>query len=122
MVSNSSEENASSDERNKKIIIWFARSKRQGLPLTFSMFDRALEYINENNERVVRLGTGFKPQPNTVEGEIWKKPYPIGKTPYKTASHICDILVLAGILEYEYTRNPLTDRKVQGVKIVKSTP
>lgn len=104
------------DEKNGEVMIRFTESRRLGLPLTFLMFDRALNYITENRGRYVRLGTGFKPQPDTIEGEIWKKPHPISKTPYKAASHICDILVLSEIAEYGYTINPLTGRKVQGVK------
>lgn len=104
------------DEKNERVKIRFEGRKYPALPLTFSMFDRSLEYLTKNRGQWVLLGTSIKPQLNTVEGEIWKEPYPIGyKIPYKVASHICDILALAGIVEYGYT-NTFTGRKVQGVK------
>jgi len=106
------------DERNERVRIRFEGRKYLALPLTFLMFERAKKYIVENKGKYVRLGTSINnPQPSTIEGEIWKKPYPISyKTPYKTASHICDIHVLADIAEYGYVKNPLTGRRVQGIK------
>jgi len=107
------------DEKVKRVKIRFEERKYPALPLTFSMFDRAIEYIVENKGQWVRLGTSFNPQPNTVEGEIWRKPYPIKyKITYKVASHICDILALAGVVEYGSMKNPLTRRKVQAVKLI----
>lgn len=82
------------------------------------MFKRALKFLEENSGKWIRLGTSIAdPKPGTIEGAIWEKPYPHNyKTPYKTASHICDILVLASIAHYGYTTTP-SGRKVQGVRL-----
>ncbi len=89
-----------------------------GLPLFFWMFDRVLTFIETDKDRVVRLGARVEPpfDPDTVEGEIWKEPHPTPSTPYKVAPHICDLLVLGGIAEYQKTKNPKTDRIVQGIR------
>jgi hypothetical protein len=90
------------------------------LPLYFWMFDRTLKYIQENRSRAIRLGARLVPpyESDTVEGQIWKEPYPTGNTSYKASPHVCDILVLAGLVEYVLVLNPETYRKVQGVKLV----
>jgi hypothetical protein len=84
------------------------------------MFDRTLKYIQENKDRAVRLGAKVVPpyESDTVEGQIWKEPYPTGNTSYKAGPHVCDILVLAGLVEYVLILNPETYRKVQGVKLL----
>jgi hypothetical protein len=91
------------------------------LPLLFPMFDRAIARLSANQGKPVRLGAQVKPpyDPATLEGAIWKLPYPGGyTTSYKVAPHICDILVLAGFAKYVEMINPLTNRKVQGAQIV----
>ena len=88
-----------------------------GLPLFFWMFDRALAFIETNEDRVVGLGARVKRpfDPATVEGKIWEEPllYP---SPYKASPHVCDLLVLAGLAKYQKTKNPKTNRIVQGIK------
>ena len=107
------------DEKNERVRIHFEERNYPAMPLTFIMFDRAIEYISENRGKWVRLGTSFYPQPGTIEGAIWRKPHPNNyKSAYKVASHICDILALANIVEYGFMKNPLTGRKVQGVRYI----
>ena len=106
------------DEQKERVKIRFEERNSPALPLTFLMFDRAIEYIVKNRGEFVRLGTSIYPQPNTVEGEIWKKPYPIEyKTTFKVASHVCDILVLADVAKYGIMQNPSTRKKVQAIKL-----
>ncbi len=93
-----------------------------GLPLFFWMFDRVLTFVEIDKDRGLRLGARVEPpfDPDTVEGKIWKEPHPTPSAPYKVAPHICDLLVLAGLAEYQKTKNPKTDRTVQGIKWVSS--
>lgn len=100
--------------------VHFVGSEYRALPLRFWMFDRTLEYIRENKDRAVRLGAKLIPpyESDTVEGQIWKKPYPTGNTSYKAAPHICDILALAGLVEYVLVLDPKTCRRVQAVKLL----
>lgn len=103
-----------------RVNVRFVGSKYPALPLYFWMFDRTLKYIQENKGRALRLGAKLVPphESDTVEGQIWKEPYPTENTSYKAAPHVCDILVLAGLVEYVLVLNPETRRKVQGVKLL----
>ncbi len=87
------------------------------LPLEFWRFDKALEVISK--DEWVRLGTRLMADdPSTLEyalQEYAKKHYS-RKADTKTAPHICDILVLSGIAQYDYAKNPKTKRKNQAVK------
>jgi len=105
---------------SNRVNLDFARSEHQALPLYFWMFDRTLKYLEANRGRAVRLGTKLAPpyESDTVEGQIWEKPYPTVNTSYKAAPHVCDILALAGLVEYVLVLNPETHRKVQGVKLL----
>jgi hypothetical protein len=107
------------DEHLEKVEIDFVGRKSKALPLFFWMFDRALEYIQANKERFIRLGAKVEPPHDydTVEGQIWHKPYPY-PTPFKTSPHICDFLVLAGLAEYGFVKNLETGRRVQGIKYI----
>jgi len=108
------------NEHKGVVKIRFEGRKYDALPLTFEMFDRALALIKAENGEWVPLGTSINnPQLGTIEGEIWKKPYPINrKSPYKTASHICDFLVLADLAEYGKVINPISGRMVQAIRLV----
>jgi len=103
----------------ESVRIRFAGSPYPALPLYFWMFDRTLKYLQENRGRSVRLGAKLAPQyeSDTVEGQIWKRPYPTRNASYKAAPHVCDILSLAGLVEYVLVLNPETLRKVQGAKL-----
>jgi hypothetical protein len=102
-----------------RVNIRFARSNHPAMPLFFWMFDRTLLYIHQNKGRAVRLGVKLAPpyEPDTVEGQIWRKPYPTGNASYKAAPHVCDILTLAGLIEYVPILKTGTRRRLQGVKL-----
>jgi hypothetical protein len=104
----------------ESVRIRFAKSHYPALPLCFWMFDRTQKYLQENKGRAVRLGAKLTPpyESDTVEGQIWKKPYPTGNASYKASPHVCDILALAGLVEYVLVLKPETLRKVQGVKLL----
>ena len=87
------------------------------LPLYFWMFEKALDYIKSKKDKVVRLGAKVAPpyDENTVEGQIWREPL---KSPFKASPHVCDILVLSGIANYEETKNPKTKKNVQGIRYI----
>ena len=107
------------DEVNEKIGVKFRDSKYQALPLYFWMFDRLIQHLQGRQENTP-LGAAVKPPyiRGSVEEAIWRKPFLKVKTEYKASSHICDILALMDIIEYGYARNPDTDRKVQGARII----
>jgi len=104
---------------NDRVIIRFIGSKYPALPLTFSMFDRTIKCLEEHEGRPVRLGAKLVPpyENETIEGAIWKRPYPIEITPYKASPHVCDILALVGVVEYVSIINQSTGRIVQAVKL-----
>ena len=69
------------------------------LPIHFWMFDRTMDYLKKNLNIPVRLGPRIKPpyDDDTVEGQIWKNPYPHPPiSPYKSSPHVCDILFFSG--------------------------
>ena len=108
---------------DNKVKIKFVGSIYPAQPLTFSMFDRTMNILRENTNRAVPLGAKLAPPyyDNTIEAAIWTKPYPIGKSPYKSSPHVCDILALVGIVEYVKARNPETGRRVTCVQFIQKT-
>ena len=103
-----------------RVYIRFGQNTHEALPLLFSMFDRVLDCLRDQ-DRPVRLGAKVNPpyEANTIEAVIWQRPYPGGFTnSYKAGPHVCDILVLAGLAEYLTVLNPKTSRRVQGVKVI----
>jgi len=103
----------------EKVLIRFQGTSHIALPLTYEMFSRVLSLIQKRKGEWVIIGASVSEQkPGTIEGEIWKQPFPINyKVPYKAASHVCDFLVLAGLAEYGRTINPITDRKNQAIRL-----
>lgn len=103
----------------EKVRIRFQGKKHIALPLTYDMFRRALSLIEKRNGDWVIIGASVSEQkPGTIEGEIWKQPFPINyKVPYKAASHVCDFLVLADLAEYGKVINPNTDRRNQAIRL-----
>lgn len=97
--------------------IEFVGSPYRALPLYFWMFDRTLAYLRKNRVRAIRLGSKVQPpyEPDTIEEQIWKDENDI--SPYKAAPHVCNILALAGLVEYVLVENPVTGRRVQAVKL-----
>lgn len=107
--------------KSDRVYIRFAGTSHVALPLIFSMFDRVLNCLQENQGKPVRLGAKISPpyENDTLEAAIWKEPFPAGlNSSYKAAPHVCDILVLVGLVEYVKVRNPLTTRIVQGAKLI----
>lgn len=104
-----------------KVKIHFVGSKYEALPIYFWMFDRTIDYLTQNKEACIRIGTRLQPpyEPDTIEGKIWKEPFLTVNTPYKVAPHICDILSLSGVSIYCHAFNNKTKRTVQGMKIGK---
>ena len=102
----------------RAVRIYFVGSKYQALPLCFWMFDRTLAYLRKNRVRAIRLGAKVQPpyESDTIEEQIWKDENDI--SPYKAAPHVCDILALAGLVEYVLVENPVTGRRVQAVKLI----
>ncbi len=102
-----------------RVYIKFGGNKYEALPLVFPMFDRILDYLAKNKTRAVRIGAKIIPpyDNDSLEGAIWKEPYPVGTVPYKASPHVCDILCLAGLIKYVSAINPMTGRRVQAVKL-----
>jgi hypothetical protein len=102
-----------------RVMIRFAGSKYDALPLYFWMFERTIEYLLENKGKCVCLGAKLQPpyELDSIEGQIWREPYPSGNTSYKAAPHICDILELSGVAEFCYAFNDVANRTVQGMKL-----
>ena len=106
------------NENKKRIKIKFMKMGTL-LPLEFWRFDKVIELIARGDR--IRLGTSLKPYDHlTIEWKLQeqaKKRYG-RKSDSKTAPHIADILVLHGIAEYGYARNPKTNRNNQALKKV----
>jgi hypothetical protein len=110
--------------RPDRVSIRFIGAANTPLSLIFSMFDRVLDCLRENQGNPVRIGAKVNPpyENNTLEQAIWRQPYPAGlNNSYKAAPHVCDILVLAGLAEYIKITNPLTGRNVQSVRLLNKT-
>jgi hypothetical protein len=91
----------------------------QALPLYFWMFERVINNLISQKNSAVRLGAKLAPpyDPNTIEGQIWRVPYPQPpRTPFKASPHVCDFLVIAGVGEYEKRKNPATGKNVWVIK------
>ena len=106
------------DEKRERIVVQFMGSpSRTLLPLEFWRFDKVLDLISKGEW--ARLGTRwFAEDSSTIEWQLQeyaKKLYK-RKTDCKTAPHVCDILVLAGIAQYGYVKNPYTKRQNQAIK------
>jgi hypothetical protein len=106
--------------RHDQVKIHFESSRYNALPLYFWMFERTIDYLLKSNYEPVCIGAKLQPPYDdfSVEGQIWKDPYPTG-TSYKATPHVCDILALAGYIEYIKVVNPKTRREVQGVRLLK---
>ena len=107
------------DLTNELIRIKFRDSIYLALPLYFWMFDRTLEHLSKDPNESKPLGAKLSPpyMKGSVEEAIWRKPFPKINTEYKSSPHVCDILHYAGFIEYRPSRNPETNRKVQGAKL-----
>jgi len=92
------------------------------LRLEFWRFETALDLIERNRGKWTRLGTRIdSDDPDTIEWQIQKKArqiHPKRHMDLKSAPHVCDIFVLAGIAEYGKAINPSTRRKNQALRLV----
>jgi hypothetical protein len=94
------------------------------LRLEFWRFETALDFLKRNRGKWVRLGTRIdSDDPDTVEYQIQQKAkqlHPHRHIDYKSAPHVCDLLVLSGIAEYGRTLNPMTNWENQAVRLVET--
>lgn len=102
-----------------KVSIRFLGSNYNALPLKLWMFERTLKHLSNNYGSFVPIGARIRPPyiPNSVEEAIWKKPLPEDISTYKVAPHICDVLEIAGIVEFGFAHKDNSKRKLQGVKL-----
>lgn len=109
------------DELHERVIFAFLDkedgTEKNGLPLPFEMFERALTYLEANRERMVRIGARVQPpyDQDTIEGQIWRQPY-VCPNPFKASPHVCDIIVSSGLAEYGRLKNPRTGHEVQVIR------
>ena len=106
------------NNKNKVIKIQFEESKTI-LSLEFWRFQAAI-YLLRNQSDYLWLGTRFySVQGHNLENHLQTlSKHRYGrKVDTKTASHICDILVLSGIAKYGGAKSP-NNRTVQGIKLL----
>jgi hypothetical protein len=85
------------------------------------MFERTINYLISQKNSAVRLGAKLAPpyDPNTIEGQIWRVPYPQPpRTPFKASPHVFDFLVIAGLGEYEKRKNQAIGKNVWVVNYI----
>lgn len=88
------------------------------LPLEYWRFIDAISFINKNDFVPIGARTSEDYPKNSLEGylkEIAKKKYK-RDTDTKTAPHIADLLTLAGIAEFGYSKSN-NNRNVQGIRL-----
>lgn len=111
-------------DKEKGIVKVEFEKKRTPLPLAFWRFETALDFLERNRGKWVRLGTRFySDDPDTVEYQIQQKARQVRLNLHvdlKSASHVCDLLVLSGIAEYGKTINPMTNRENQAIRLVET--
>jgi len=94
------------------------------LRLEFWRFETTLVFLERNRGKWTRLGTRIdSDDPDTIEWQIQQKAkhiHPNRHIDYKSAPHVCDLLVLSGIAEYGKTINPMTDRENQAIRLVET--
>lgn len=102
------------DMDNKHVTVTFEGSQNPELLLKFSMFDRALEYMEATPHTVYPIGA--RPRPpytkESIEGEIWRSPL-LHPTEYRASPQILDILSLSGLVKYTYTNDRDTRRALE---------
>lgn len=92
------------------------------LPLEFWRFREALELLSEKTG-MVRLGTSLKSEdPDSLEWNLQRLERKLyeRRSGTKTAPHVGDILVLAGLARYGWSRNPWSGRRNQAICLVES--
>ena len=94
------------------------------LRLEFWRFETTLVFLERNRGKWTRLGTRIdSDDPDTIEWQIQQKAkqiHPNRHIDYKSAPHVCDLLVLSGIAKYGKTINPMTNRENQAIRLVET--
>jgi len=105
------------DKKSSCVRVAFGGGVTLALPLSFWMFDRTLNYLRNNPDTVFPIGARLQPPypKDSIEDEIWREPRPY-PSPYKAAPHVLDILACAGMVEFTYTQDRETGRRVQGAR------
>ena len=70
------------------------------------------------------IGSSLHPEyTDNIEGSLVSEAIKKGdlSARLRTAPFVCDLIVLCGYTEYRYTTNPRTNRKVQGIRIKKTS-
>jgi len=111
------------DDAKQRIKIEFQESGTK-LPLEFWRFELAIEFLFERGE-FVRIGASLDAQDkSSLEWVLQKheKEFYGRRAGTKTAPHVGDILVLAGVAEYGKIRNPKTRRMTQAIRLKTEQP
>lgn len=87
--------------------------------LHYWRFNHVIDMLNKTKTEYIPIGSSYNPEKTyTIEGSLMKeakeKGYP--SAGLRTAPFVCDLIVHCGYAEYGYTKNPKTDRKVQGIR------
>ena len=107
------------DEHNQKIVIRFSSDTRLDLP--FKAFNAIIDYLVQNSDRFVRIGTTLnKSKDHDTLEHVIQSLDPQRKSHTKRAVHICDILHEGGFIDFRKAVNPQTGRLCQAVKWKKS--
>jgi len=103
------------DEYNQKVDIRFSSGTPLGL--TFATFNAIIDYLVQNKDRYIRIGSTLKKSldSDTLEYVIQSlEPDRLSYT--KRAVHICDILFECGFISFGKALNPKTKRYNQAAK------
>jgi hypothetical protein len=91
------------NEAKRLVEVEFKKSYTR-LRLEFGRFEIALDFLERNRDKWIRLGTRFdSDDPDTIEWQIQRKArqiHPNRHIDLKSAPHVCDMLVLSGLAEY----------------------
>lgn len=111
------------NEAKRLVEVEFKKSYTR-LRLEFGRFEIALDFLERNRDKWIRLGTRFdSDDPDTIEWQIQRKArqiHPNRHIDLKSAPHVCDILVLSGLAEYGRAINPVTNRENQAIRLVRA--
>lgn len=108
------------NELLQRIKIEFQKN-RTILPIKFWRFDQAIKFLSKKRD-FVRLGTRlYADDLDTLEGHLQGHGMKRHnrKTDTKTAPHVGDLLVLTGLAEYGWMKNPYSGRRNQAIKLIR---
>ena len=103
------------NDENQNVVVLFSSGSR--VDLSFKAFNTIIDYLVQNSNRFVRIGSTLEPSvdSDTLE-DVIQKLDPDKKTHTKRAVHICDILCECRFVEYGSAVNPKTQHNNQAVK------